>query len=29
MLVAGTPCVVDGDVGHFLVTMKIGFKLEG
>jgi len=21
--------VVDGDVGHFQVTMKIGFKLEG
>ena len=21
--------IVDGDVGHFQVTMKIGFKLEG
>jgi dodecin len=21
--------VVDGEVGHFQVTMKIGFKLEG
>ena len=21
--------IVDGDVGHFQVTMKIGFKMEG
>jgi dodecin len=21
--------IVDGDVGHFQVTMKIGFRMEG